>query len=120
MIPPIVETVTNNANNSFQQGIVPECLKVVTIELLKKARKDPEIAKNVRGINITPVLLKITEKIANDQMDNHYFRTDYYYRKQFGLIKKRSILTCLANIHNVIQKAKAEEQKMIMCVLDFS
>ena len=120
IIPNIVETVTKIANNLFQQGIVPECLKVVTIELLKKARKDPEIAKNVRGINITPVLLKIAEKIAKDQMDDHYYRTDYYYRKQFGFRKKRSILTCLANIHNVIQKAKAKEQKMVMCVLDFS
>ena len=53
-------------------------------------------------------------------MDDHYYRTDYYYRKQFGFRKKRSILTCLANIHNVIQRAKAKEQKMVMCVLDFS
>ena len=120
LISTMVDTVTNVANNSFQQGIVPECLKIVTIELLKKARKDPEIAKNVRGINITPVLLKIAEKIAKDQMDDHYYKTDYYYRKQFGFRKKRSILTCLANIHNVIQRAKAKEQKMVMCVLDFS
>ena len=53
-------------------------------------------------------------------MDDHYYRTDYYYRKQFRFRKKRSILTCLANIHNVIQKTKAAEQKLVMCVLDFS
>ena len=65
------------------------------IELVKKARKNPEIAKNVRGINITPILLKIAEKIAKDQIDDHYYHSDYYYRKQFGFRKKGSILTCL-------------------------
>ena len=54
------------------------------IELLKKAKKNPEIAKNVREINITLILLGIAEKIAKDQMDDHYYHTDYYYRKQYG------------------------------------
>ena len=76
MLPSIVETISKIVNNSFQGGIVPKCLKVVMIELLKKARKNPEIAKNVSGINITPILLKIAEKIAKDQMDDHYYFTD--------------------------------------------
>ena len=50
--------VPTTVNSSFQSGIVPKCLKVVMIELLKKAKKNTEIAKNVRGINITPILLK--------------------------------------------------------------
>ena len=87
MLSSIAETIMKIINNSFQRGIVPSCLKVVMIELLKKAKKNPEIAKNFRGINITPVLLKIAEKIAKDQMDDHYYRTDYYYRKQFGFRK---------------------------------
>ena len=52
-------------------------------------------------------------------MTDHYYRTDYYYRKQFRFRKKRSILTCLANIHNVIQRTKAQHQKIVMCVLNF-
>ena len=44
----ISNTITEIINNSFQSGIVPKCLKVVMIELLKKAKKNPEIAKNVR------------------------------------------------------------------------
>ena len=108
MLGNISNTVTKIINNSFQSGIVPKCLKVVMIELLKKAKKNPEIAKNVREINITLILLRIAEKIAKDQMDDHYYHTDYYYRKQYGFRKKRSILKCLANIHNIIQRAKAQ------------
>ena len=41
MISAIAEPIKKIINNSFQSGIVPKCLKVVMIELLKKARKKP-------------------------------------------------------------------------------
>ena len=41
MISAIAEPIKNIINNSFQSGIVPKCVKVVMIELLKKARKKP-------------------------------------------------------------------------------
>ena len=85
----------------------------MTIALLKKAKNNPDIIKNVRGINITPIVLKTAEKFTKDQIDDYYYHTNYYYRRQYEFRKKRSILTYQANVHNIIQRAKAMQNKIV-------
>ena len=47
MISAIAKPIKKIINNSFQSGVVPKCLKVVMIELLKKARKTQKLQKTL-------------------------------------------------------------------------
>ena len=56
----------------------------VTEKGKKESRNSKKCQRNQHYTNI----VENRQKIAKDQMDDHYFETDYYCRKQFGSRKK--------------------------------
>ena len=59
----ILQPLTSITNQSFRLGYVPDILKGIHISPIPKPGKNKQMSENVRPIHLTPVLLKIIERV---------------------------------------------------------
>ena len=71
VIEPILTQLTSIANQTFRLGHVPEIFKGIHISPIPKPGKNKQIPENLRPINLTPVLLKIIERVVIPILTKH-------------------------------------------------
>ena len=120
LLPSIVTPLTRIARNSLKYKYIPQCLKNVHIVPIPKANKNSAYAKNIRGINLAPIIIKIIEKVVKSQMYEWLENRNFFSKSQHGFRKNRSTITCLIRMVNKIRECMADQSKGIILNMDFS
>ena len=107
-LPALVKPITNVVKKMIDNCHIPECLKTVHIIPIPKAGKNSAYAKNVRGINLAPIVLKILEKIIKEQIYEFLDGKNFFNKAQHGYRKDRGTITCLLHLLNQIRKSLME------------
>ena len=84
----IARPLTYIINLSLRTGVVPSDWKIARVTPIHKGGTIDE--SNYRPISILPVLSKILERAAHQQLSNYMEENDLLSTKQFGYRKKRS------------------------------
>ena len=108
-------------NTSFYQGIFPDCLKVGHITpIIKDPKGDINSYSNYRPIFSLPILSKLIEKAALDQLINHIHSNHLCFKYQSGFKKNHSCETALLKIYQDLINVLEPNQYIVMLFLDFS
>ena len=97
------------ANLSFQQGILPEELKIAAVTPLYKA-KDPMMFNNYRPISLISVFAKILERLMYNRLLKFINKNQIFNKHQFGFRDKHStfmaLIILIENLVNAIDSGK--------------
>ena len=118
--PSISKAISMLANQSFERGIVPECLKISHVMTIPKGKQLPNRPENCRPINLTPIMLKIWEKVVKAQLYPKLEQDNFFDKSQHGYREGLSTKTCLTKINNTIQESIANHLGAIAILIDFS
>ena len=118
--PSIYKAISKLANQSFEEGTIPDCLKISHVMTIPKGKQLPNRPENCRPINLTPIILKIWEKVVKMQWYSKLEKEEFFDKSQHGYREGMSTKTCLAKINKTIQEAIARGHGAIAVALDFS
>ena len=118
--PYISKAISKLANLSFEEGRVPECLKISHVMTIPKGKQLPNRPENCRPINLTPIMLKIWEKVVKAQVYPKLERDNFFAKSQHGYREGLSTKTCLTKINNTIQESIANHLGAVGILIDFS
>ena len=104
-------------NKSFLDGIFPSDLKISKLQpILKTAPKqDP---KNWRPINQLPIFSKICEKIALEQINDHFTSQNVISNMQFGFRPLHSTIHPILLTRHFIERARNQNLFTIVISID--
>ena len=106
-------------NQSLNDGIYPQSLKIAKITPIHKAG-DPSIASNYRPISILPTMGKILEKIVFDQLSNYLRINNVLSPTQFGFRVGNTTNDAISTFLELIYKNLNDKKSSIVTYLDFS
>lgn len=115
----ILPIMTALVNLSFRTSTFPESMKAATIKCLHKKNSTDEPA-NYRPLSILPVLSKIFERAAVDQMVQFLEANNLISRNQHAYRKGHSTITSLAEVTNHVYKEIDKGLIVGMASLDLS
>ena len=115
----ILPTLTSLVNLSFKTSTFPEAMKAATIKCLHKKNCTEEPA-NYRPLSILPILSKIFERAAVDQMVYFLETNNLLSRNQHAYRKGHSTVTSLSEVTNHIYKQMDNGYIVGMASLDLS
>ena len=103
---------------SLEYGIIPEdWRKAEVVAIFKKGiRSDPG---NYRPVSLTCVLCKILESFVRDAIVKHMDDYDLYSENQHGFRKKRSCITQLLEVMEILTDCIDAGQQIDIVYLDF-
>ena len=78
----------------IQSGIIPECLKTAAIVPIYKSG-DKSQPSNYRPISLTPIIMKIFERVIRKQVTQILTESGYLNSSQHGFREGRSCLSAL-------------------------
>ena len=108
-------------NLSFEEGYVPDNLKIALIlPLLKKLGLDPEVLKNFRPVSNLPYLSKLLERLAAVRLVDHMFLHQLHELFQSSYKKFHSTETALLKIQSDILGALDGGKCVLLIMLDLS
>ena len=87
--PEIYKVLTCIINQSLMTGIFPSSLKIAKISPIYK-KEDPHLTDNYRPISLLPVISKVFEKVAFNQVYDYFNENNLLYKSQYGFRKKHS------------------------------
>ena len=102
---------------SSSSGLFPSDCKIAKLKPLYKrvSKTNPE---NFRPIPLLPLISKVIERIAYDQVDNFYFKIifcaiiNFYFRRKFKnfiqVVRTTSIDKCKHNRNNTLFKLNTD------------
>jgi len=115
----ILTPLTNIFNKSFEQGIVPEILKIAkVIPLFKK--KDPFIVENYRPISLLSIFNKLLEKLMCRRLLSYLSKEHILYKFQFGFRKNHSTILAIIEIVDNIRSELDKGNSVVGVYLDLS
>ena len=102
----LARPISQLCNPSTKLSSFARSYKIVIVKpFFKKGSKtDP---KNYHPILLLPILLKITERIVQDQIQEFLSKTRILYRFQSGFRKNYSINTCLRHLNDKTLNTKS-------------
>lgn len=104
-------------NLSFEQGIVPNKLKVSrTVPIFKSGSR--ESLNNYRPIACLPILSKVLEKIASESLKNYLLCNKLLHSHQYGFQSNNSTVHPLIHILDYIGKAFNDNNIVVGIFLD--
>ena len=106
-------------NLGYQINKFPICLKIAIIKPIYKA-EDHNLISNYRPIAILPIISKIYERAAIDQMMNFKIANNLLTATQHAYQKYHSTVTCLAEIVNHIYKMLDQKLETAIVKIDLS
>jgi len=119
IIPHIVTPLTEVINQSFENGIFPDLLKISKVKPLFKC-KDPQTMNNYRPISILPAISKIFEKAMYKQIYNHFQSYNLFFSSQYGFREDHSTQLAALELHNRIHDALNDKHHPFCVFLDLS
>ena len=90
-------------NLGYKVKKFPNCLKRATIKPIYKAEDHNQIS-NYRPIALLPIISKIFERAATDQLMDFLVENNLITKTQHAYLKNHSTVTCLAELINYIHK----------------
>ena len=99
----LARPTSNICNISISSGLLPSDCKIAKLKPLykKESKTNPE---NIRPISLLPLISKVIERIAYDQVDNFLLQNNILYNYQSGFRKNHSTDLCLSFLNNKILK----------------
>jgi hypothetical protein len=105
----IVDVLTLIINQSLENGIFPEKLKIAKVVPLYK-KNDCHLFENYRPISVLPSLSKVLERIMHTQITAYFNRLNLFYDNQYGFRSSHSTeLAALELINNIITSMDKNE-----------
>ena len=95
--------LTQLINLGYKQQKFPDSLKIAIIKPIFKDKDQNEIS-NYRPIAILPILSKIFERAATDQIMDYLVKHNLLTKTQHAYLKKNSSNTCLVELINYIHQ----------------
>ena len=115
----ISECLTFIFNQSLQQGIVPDILKISKITSIDKGGEITDPA-NYRPISTLSTFTQIFEKCIYNQLINYIEKHKIIFQSQFGFRKGHSTAQAITEITNTLRKAIDNNLYTCGVFLDFS
>ena len=116
----ICNLFNNLFNKSLNEGVIPDVLKRAAILPVFK-NGDRSIPANYRPISLTPILMKIFERIARKQIVNFLSQLNIFNPTQHGFREGRSCLSALLGVYDDIMSSLSEGSECVdMVYLDFA
>jgi len=107
-------------NKSFYSGSIPNVLKRAAIVPIFKSG-DKTLPSNYRPISLTPILMKIMERIIRKQIVQFLTENSIYNTTQHGFREGRSCLSALLSVYDDILLSLADGSSCVdMIYLDFA
>ena len=107
-------------NKSLNEGVIPDVLKRAAILPVFK-NGDRSIPANYKPISLTPILMKIFERIARKQIVNFLSQLNIFNPTQHGFREGRSCLSALLGVYDDIMSSLSEGSECVdMVYLDFA
>ena len=107
-------------NKSLSEGIIPDALKRAAILPVFKSG-DRSLPANYRPISLTPIIMKIFERIVRKQIVNFLTQHNIFITTQHGFREGRSCLSALLNVYDDIMSSLFEGSECVdMVYLDFA
>ena len=115
----ICESLTFIFNQSLQQGVVPDILKISRVTPIDKGGEvtDPT---NYRPISTLSTFTQIFEKLIHKQLVNYIDKKKILFQFQFGFRKGHSTAEAITDITNTLRKAIDNNLYTCGVFLDFS
>ena len=105
---------------SLESGIIPECLKRAAIVPIFKSG-DKSLPSNYRPISLTPILMKIFERVIRKQVTQFLTERGYLNSSQHGFREGRSCMSALLSVYDDLMLMFTESSCSVdMIYLDFS
>ena len=105
---------------SLESGIIPECLKRAAIVPIYKSG-DKSLPSNYRPISLTPIIMKIFERVIRKQVTQFLTERGYLNSSQHGFREGRSCLSALLSVYDDLMLMFIESSCSVdMMYLDFS
>ena len=115
----ICEILAEIINLSFETKTFPDIMKRAMIKPIYK-KDDKDDISNYRPISILPILSKIFERIATDQIVLFLKENNLITEKQHAYQKFLSTTTCLAEVTNYIYKMLDNKKLTALLSIDLS
>ena len=105
---------------SLESGIIPECLKRAAIVPIYKSG-DKSLPSNYRPISLTPILMKIFERVIRKQVAQFLTERGYLNSSPHGFREGRSCLSALLSVYDDLKLMFTESScSVYMIYPDFS
>ena len=105
---------------SLESGIIPECLKRAAIVPIFKSG-DKSLPSNYRPISLTPILMKIFERVIRKQVTQFLTERGYLNSSQHGFREGRSCMSALLSVYDDLMLMFTESSCSVdMIYPDFS
>ena len=115
----ILPYITEIINLSFETGVFPDCMKVAIICPIFK-EGDPDDITNYRPISILPIISKIFERAAANQIVDFLEKNNLLNQNQHAYRKGHSTETCLFELMNDTYKNLDKKLFVAVAKLDLS
>ena len=117
----INEPLASLFSKSMREASVPSLLKRVAVVPIYKSgdRSDPS---NYRPVSLTPILMKIMEKIVSEKMVAFLSENNLFNPNQHGFMKGRSYLSALFSVYDeiILNLSNSQMSCTDMIYLDFA
>ena len=115
----IAPIITEIINAGYKNNIFPDCLKEAIIKPIFK-KEDQNDISNYRPISLLPILSKVFERAATDQLVKFLEENKILGKHQHAYRKFYSTLTCLVEVTNHIYKLMDQKKHIALLSLDLS
>ena len=115
----ITPYLTQIVNLSYKLNIFPDNMKIAVIKPLHK-KEDVNTIGNYRPISLLPILSKIFEKSATNQLINYLEKNNLLAPNQHAYRKGHSTTTCLAEVLNHVHNLVDQKKSCAIVSLDLS
>lgn len=119
VLPVIMPILEHLFNQSLMQGIFPSIWKIATVSPVPKC-KNPAQLKDYRPISILPILSKMLERIACEQMQTFLEENSLLDPCQFAYRRGHSTQSCLIRVLDDIRQAVDNRLITIAVFIDLS
>ena len=116
----LVPIITNIANMSLRESMIPKSLKTQRLKLLKKTGLDSDILKNYRPVSNLTFISKVIEKVIPGRLNEHLINNSLFDPLQSAYRDKHSTETALIKVQNDILSALDAGSSAILLMLDLS
>ena len=115
----ISESLTSIFNQSLQQGVVPDILRISKVTPIDKGGETTDSA-NYRPISTLSTFTQIFEQCIYNQLINYIEKHKIIFQFQFGFRKGHSTAQAITEITNTLRKAIDDNLYTCGVFLDFS
>ena len=115
----VTPSVTKLINLSYETGTFPDSMKEAIVRPLFK-KEDKEKPEYYRPVSILPVVSKVFERSATNQLMNHLEEHKLLSNTQHAYRRLHSTVTCLADLIDEIRKRRDRNETIGVIGMDLS